>query len=243
MGATRQQNMAVKSISIQSQPPANGLASPPSGMYGWFPLRWLPALALLLILALALGFWIGTQQTRIPGENSAEVGFARDMAMHHAQAVEMATLLRDASEDPEMRQLAIDIMLTQQAQIGQMQGWLTLWRLPLARVEPAMAWMNMPTTGLMPGMADAAAINQLRTLTGVAADGQFLQLMIPHHRAGVEMAQAVLARSEQPAVRALAQAIVNAQESEITYMQALLQQKGFPPAPDAPSMDHENMGH
>lgn len=205
--------------------------------------RWLFVIALLLILATVLGFWIGARQTAFPAEGSAEVGFARDMAMHHAQAVEMATFLRDQSEDPEMRQLAIDIMLTQQAQIGQMQGWLTLWGRPLARIEPAMAWMGMPTTGLMPGMADADAINRLRTLTGVEADGQFLQLMIPHHRAGVIMALAVLDRSEQPAVRALAQAIVRAQESEITYMQALLQQKGFPPAPDAPSMDHENMGH
>jgi len=235
--------MAVKLLSPQSQPSANHAADDQSGEHAGLRPAWLFVVALLLLLATALSFWIGTRQTTRPAEGSAEVGFARDMATHHAQAVEMATLLRDQSEDPEMRQLAIDIMLTQQAQIGQMQGWLAVWGRPLARIEPAMAWMDMPTTGLMPGMADADAINQLRTLTGVEADGQFLQLMIPHHRAGVIMAQAVLDRSEQPAVRALAQAIVRAQESEITYMQALLQQKGFAPVPDAPSMDHENMSH
>jgi uncharacterized protein (DUF305 family) len=237
------QKMTSESLSAQDYSSGVRASGKPSeGDAGW-NVRWLLVIALLLILATVLGFWIGTRQTTVPAENSAEVGFARDMATHHAQAVEMATLLRDQSEDPEMRQLAIDIMLTQQAQIGQMQGWLALWNRPLARIGPAMAWMDMPTTGLMPGMADADAINQLRTLTGVEADGQFLQLMIPHHRAGVAMAQAVLDRSAQPAVRALAQAIVKAQESEINYMQALLQQKGFAPAPDEPGMDHENMDH
>lgn len=235
--------MTAESLSAQDYPSVDRTSGKPTAGGAGLRARWLFAVALLLILATVLGFWIGARQTTFPAENSAEVGFARDMAMHHAQAVEMATFLRDQSEDPEMRQLAIDIMLTQQAQIGQMQGWLTLWGRPLARIEPAMAWMGMPTTGLMPGMADADAINRLRTLTGVEADGQFLQLMIPHHRAGVIMAQAVLDRSEQPAVRALAQAIVRAQESEINYMQALLQQKGFAPVPDEPGMDHENMSH
>lgn len=44
-------------------------------------------------------------------------------------------------------------MLTQQAQIGQMQGWLNVWGSPIASIEPAMAWMEMPTTDPMPGMA------------------------------------------------------------------------------------------
>lgn len=83
--------------------------------------------AVLLVSVAVLAFWLGTRQSSAPGENSPEAGFARDMMMHHAQAVDMATLLRDRTEDPEMRQLALDIMLTQQAQIGQMQGWLAVW--------------------------------------------------------------------------------------------------------------------
>jgi predicted cobalt transporter CbtA len=59
---------------------------------------------------------------RLPIEDSPEVTFARDMAVHHAQAMEMALVLRDRSTDAELRQFALDIMLTQQAQIGQMQG-------------------------------------------------------------------------------------------------------------------------
>jgi len=197
---------------------------------------------LLAVIILALGlFVLPSLRNDAPREGSAEVGFARDMATHHAQAVDMATLLRDRSDDEAMRTLALDITLTQQAQIGQMQGWLAVWGLPNARIEPAMTWMNMPTRDRMPGMASPEDLNQLRDLTGTEADGLFLNLMIVHHRAGVEMAQAVLDRTERPEVRALAQSMVNAQQNEIDYMQTLLQEKGFPPVPDAPVMNHDGM--
>jgi uncharacterized protein (DUF305 family) len=163
------------------------------------------------------------------------------MATHHGQAVNMAGLVRDRSDDPEIRQIALDMMLTQQAQIGQMQGWLSVWGLHNSGMEPAMSWMGMPTTGRMPGMASPQDLNRLANLTGVEADGLFLQLMISHHQSGVVMAQAVLERTQRPEVRALAQAIVAAQKSEITYMQALLQRKGFPPVPDMPPMNHDTM--
>ena len=191
-----------------------------------------------LILGITLGFWGGRQSVRPPAEDSAEVGFARDMANHHAQAVNMAQLLYDRTDDAAMRLLALDIMLTQQAQLGQMQGWLTTWGHPLASVAPAMDWMGMPTTGLMPGMATADDINRLRDLEGIEADGLFLQLMIPHHRAGVEMGNALLNYTERAEVIALAQAIANSQTIEITLMQSLLQEKGYPPFPEEEQQHH-----
>lgn len=186
-----------------------------------------------LILGLALGFWGGQRSMRSPVEDSAEVGFARDMANHHAQAVNMAQLLYDRTDDPEMRFLALDIMLTQQAQIGQMQGWLRVWGQSLSSTDPAMTWMGMPVNGLMPGMASVEDINRLRDLSGDEADILFLQLMIPHHRGGVNMANAVLEYTDRAEVIALAQAIVNSQANEIAFMQAVLQAKGFPPVPEA----------
>lgn len=201
----------------------------------------LASFAVLLMIVAVLAFWLGARRNFAPEENSPEVGFARDMMRHHAQAVDMATLLRDRAEDPEMRQLALDIMLTQQAQIGQIQGWLAVWNLPLASTEPVMAWMGMPTAGLMPGMATPEQLNALRAAQDLAADGLFLQLMIPHHQAGVAMAQAILERTQHPVVRNLAQSIINAQQSEIAYMQDLLEQKGLPAVETAPWSDHENM--
>jgi len=194
--------------------------------------------ALLAILLGVLGYWLGMRQSGGPGDPSAEAGMARDMITHHAQAVDMATLIRDRSEDGDMRQLAIDIMLTQQGQIGQMQGWLNLWGYPVARTGPAMAWMDMPTTGLMPGMATPEQINQLRGLHGEDAEVLFLDLMIAHHRSGVEMARAALERAKMPEVRSLAQSMVDGQTSEIALMEELLQQRGInADAPDG-EMEH-----
>lgn len=194
--------------------------------------------AALLVIVAILAFWLGTRRTFAPGENSPDVGFARDMMTHHTQAVDMATLLRDRTDDLEMRQLALDIMLTQQVQIGQMQGWLTLWGYIIARTEPAMSWMGMPVSGPMPGMATPEQLNRLRSLNGKEAEALFLQLMIAHHRGGVAMGQAALVRAQRPEVRALAQSIVDAQMSETALMQELLQQRGFPPVREEEDMNH-----
>lgn len=207
------------------------------------PFNLLPILLMITFALLTglLGYWLGTRQAGGPGENAPEVGFARDMMIHHAQAVDMATLLRDRSEDPVMRQIALDMVLTQQAQIGQMRGWLSAWQYPIASTDPAMAWMGSPTTDLMPGMATPEELNHLRDLQGTAADGEFLRLMILHHRAGVHMAEAILAQSDRPEVRSLAQSIVDAQTSEVTVMQELLAQKGFPAVPEEESAEHGEM--
>ena len=157
-----------------------------------------------------------------PGEDSPEVGFVRDMAVHHAQAVQMAEIVRDTTTDEEVRFLATDIALTQQAQIGRMHGWLDVWGVPPTGVEPPMAWMGMPVDGAMPGMASGEELARLRDLEGARADALFLRLMIDHHRAGVDMAKAVLERTRRSEVEELASAMVEAQEAEISAMSDLL---------------------
>ena len=96
-----------------------------------------------------------------PGNDSAEAGFARDMIVHHAQAVQMAEIIRDKTKSDSMRLLALDISLTQQAQIGIMQGWLQVWGLRVTGLKPAMAWMGHPSDGLMPGMATPDELDRL----------------------------------------------------------------------------------
>jgi uncharacterized protein (DUF305 family) len=173
-----------------------------------------------------------------PGEDSAEVGFARDMMVHHAQAVQMAELVRDKTESQEIRTLAADIALTQQAQIGQMQGWLQVWGLPATGSEPAMSWMGHPTEGRMPGMASPEEIDALQKASPEEADVLFLQLMIPHHEAALPMAEAVLESTERPEVTRLATAIAASQEAEIQMMQGLLHRRGV--SVEAPSTRDES---
>jgi uncharacterized protein (DUF305 family) len=182
--------------------------------------------------------------SRPPGNDSAEAGFARDMRVHHAQAVGMAEIVRDKANSEEIQLMAADIALTQQAQIGMMQGWLAVWGVPVASIEPSMAWMGHPTEGLMLGMATAEEIDRLYDAPPEVADKLFLHLMIPHHEAAIPMAEAVLQRTDRPEVRQLAEAIANSQQAEIQTMQEMLRERGAAPVEDRQSVPHErHEGH
>ncbi len=138
----------------------------------------------------------------------------------------MAMLTLDRTNDPTIRLLAQDIALTQQNQIGQMLGWLDLWKLSLTGSEPAMQWMGHASDGSLPGMATSGEINRLQKLSGVEADRTFLQLMLRHHEGGAPMAQAALERSDNPVVRQLATSIVQSQTAEVKLMKEMLAARG-----------------
>jgi uncharacterized protein (DUF305 family) len=150
------------------------------------------AAVLAVCVALAAGVIIGARSSdgtasASPAETSVDVGFARDMQVHHAQAVDMSMTVRDAVDataDPELRTVAADIMLTQQQQIGQMYGWLSAWGRTQAGDGP-MALMGgaHPTASpahaadhgaaharsdasSMPGMASDAELDRLSRLVG-----------------------------------------------------------------------------
>ena len=157
-----------------------------------------------------------------PGDDSPEAGFARDMIVHHGQAVQMAEIVRGRTESDAVRLLASDISLTQQGQIGIMQGWLQVWGLPVTGSEPAMAWMGHPTEGPMPGMAAPEEIDRLGTLPPDRADILFLRLMIAHHEAAIPMSRAILQRTDEPEVEQLAKDINRSQKAEIENMRAMV---------------------
>ncbi|WP_068273574.1 DUF305 domain-containing protein [Aldersonia kunmingensis] len=105
------------------------------------------ALVAAVAIGVALGFLLklplGDDTVAVPDTDSVDVGFAQDMTVHHSQAVEMATIALTQSQDPAVRNLAYDILTTQQNQIGQMQGWLALWDKPsLPSGGEYMAWMS-----------------------------------------------------------------------------------------------------
>jgi uncharacterized protein (DUF305 family) len=58
------------------------------------------------------------------------------------------------------------------------------------------------------------------------SDVDFVQIMLPHHQAAVEMAKSQLVNGKDPQMRRLAQEIITDQQSEIDLMQLWLKQHG-----------------
>ncbi|MEU7553897.1 DUF305 domain-containing protein [Streptomyces sp. NPDC044571] len=226
---------------------------------------WAAGAAVLLALLTAVAATVAAASggdgpgtaARTPGLYSADAGFARDMAVHHQQAVEMSFVVRDRTQDEAVRGLAYDIANTQANQRGMLLGWLDLWGLPkVVADEPPMSWMGT-TEGhgahgshdagghdmgghdmggaaakpgaLMPGMATKEEISQLGAAQGRDAEVLYLQLMTEHHKGGVAMARGCAAQCATPAERALAQGMVEAQQAELTLMADMLRQRGAAP--------------
>jgi uncharacterized protein (DUF305 family) len=191
------------------------------------------ALAVAIVVGLVLGYAAGllTPSLRDPGNTSPEAGFARDMKTHHAQAVEMAMIAYQRATDPDVRNLGLDIALTQQNQIGQMDTWLQNWGLGPTGPDPAMAWMPEGTKALvdgrMPGMASDPEMTQLREATGKNVDAIFLRLMIQHHLGGIHMVEGILAETHNSQVKKLATAMKEGQQYEVTVLRNLQADLGF----------------
>ena len=191
---------------------------------------------LLVILGVVAGLLVGPRLAT-PGDDSAEAGFARDMATHHAQAVDMSFVVRDRSTDAALRTLASDIAVTQSTPRGIFMGWLQQWGLPQASSLPRMAWMpghaHMAQGGagavLMHGMASVAELRRLQDASGVEAEILFLQLMIRHHEGGVIMARALVALSGRGELVQMAKSIEDGQQVEIAQMKEMLAARGAEP--------------
>lgn len=199
----------------------------------------LAAVAVLVSLA-SLAMVVADQP---PGEDSSEAGFAHDMSIHHAQAVEMAQVVQEKTNDEEIDNLASDMAITQQGQIGRMHGWLSVWGLPISGSGERMRWMGHEVEGQMPGMATPDELNELRNAEGEEAEEIFLRLMIPHHQAAVPMSEAVIERSGNEAVTSLAESIAASQKSEIEVMRDMREERGFEPLGEDGGHDHEGHDH
>jgi uncharacterized protein (DUF305 family) len=170
-----------------------------------------------------------------PTADSADAGFARDMAVHHQQAVEMSFIVRDRTKNEEVRRLAYDIAQTQANQRGMLLGWLDLWGLPKVSADPPMTWMGMGDMAsgkdgaLMPGMATDTELKKLGTLSGKQAEVFYLQLMTDHHKGGIHMAEGCVAKCTVGVEKRLAQGMVDSQQSEIELMASMLEERGAKP--------------
>lgn len=149
--------------------------------------------------------------------NASDSMFVMMMIPHHEQAVDMSnTILGKDGIDEQVRDLAQQIKDAQGPEIELMRSWLTSWGMGAGGDVNGMGH-----GGGMMSDDDMAALDGAH---GADAAVLFLEQMIVHHEGAIEMAQAELDQGINPAVRSLAQTILDAQTAEIIRMKDLLTQ-------------------
>ena len=117
-----------------------------------------------------------------PAYVAADADFMRNMIGHHGQAIDMASLVPDRSDNETIGSLARRIDESQVFEIGLMRRWLE------ARGEST----DVPKD--MAGMAGMATPDQMADLADAeneAFDKLFLELMTRHHEGALVMVDAL----------------------------------------------------
>ncbi|MFK7863342.1 MAG: DUF305 domain-containing protein [Pseudohongiellaceae bacterium] len=160
--------------------------------------------------------------------SEGDVKFMQGMISHHRQAMEMSALVVGRTNRDTMELIAQRIALSQEDEIAMMQDWLEDRDL----MVPMMGSHDMADGEMMPGMATAAEMEELGTLSGPAFDTLFLQLMIEHHKGALTMVDELLAQrgsAQDSVLFAFTSDVTADQSSEIDRMNSML--AGFSPDP------------
>lgn len=148
--------------------------------------------------------------------------FVQDMIPHHHQALEMAELVSDRTNRPELVDAAGRIEASQQDEIEFMQQWL---RERGEEVPDPTAHHEMHTDHMMAGMATPEQMAQLAAAEGTEFDRLFLELMITHHEGAVKMVEELLDQpgaAYDPILFEFTNDVTNDQTAEIERMSVLL---------------------
>lgn len=159
-----------------------------------------------------------------------DVAFMQGMIVHHQQAVDMADLVADRTNTPEIVELAGRIRASQDDEMAFMRNWLTERgeSIPAAADAHAAHGAGHDHNGghaTMAGMATPEQMAALAAASGTEFDRLFLDLMIRHHAGAVTMVEQLLARpgsAYEPELFQFVNDVNSEQTAEIRRMDAAL---------------------
>ena len=154
-----------------------------------------------------------------------DASFATDMIQHHAQALALVDTTRGRDLSPELGQLADGILAGHTAEIEQLTSWLQDWQVPrpaTVRDHASEHGAHSDAGSHLPGMVSETALTELTALTDQEFQQRWLELMIEHHKAAIELVQ-----DEQEAGRfapavELADRVETGQRAQLRTMEDLL---------------------
>lgn len=215
-----------QSIDDTSEPTVDDVATPSEIVLpSWQnPVNIVTMIVTVALLAGMLGWLVGHSRNEVKS-STVDTGFLQDMRVHHEQAVDMSRIFLERPDtDRGLVVVAQSIQLGQSIEIGLMIQLLRDMDAPTESEEgQAMSWMGMPMSDAdMPGMASDEQLQALAESTGAEADRLFVELMIAHHRGGIEMSNGATARAMNEFVLRYAELWASSEAEEIAELQGLL---------------------
>ncbi len=155
------------------------------------------------------------QETAAAGQVPFDRAFIDAMVPHHEAAIEMARDAFDAGlTQPELINIADNIIATQQSEIDQMLEWREQW---FGSKEPGSEESALETLGV--SAAEAGMEHGAMDFSMAEnVDQAFAEMMIDHHEGAIRMARLAEERAGHDEIKELAEDIIAAQQSEIEIM-------------------------
>nr|MBA3533679.1 DUF305 domain-containing protein [Ardenticatenales bacterium] len=118
-----------------------------------------------------------------------------------------AEIALERAQREEIKGAAQAIIDAQQTEIDEMTGWL-------------QEWHGTAPSGEDHDMGMPEEMENLRTVPVEQFDVAFLEAMIPHHQAAIQMATLVSERTDRAELNTLAEAIMETQQAEIEQFES-----------------------
>ena len=135
----------------------------------------------------------------VPEGAAFDRAFIDAMVPHHESAIAMARAAKDAGlSQPDLVQVADDILATQQAEIDQMRDWRAEW-FGSADIDPDGASALGLSESEMGMQHDADALQDSTDI-----DTDFAQMMVTHHQGAIAMAKLAQDNAEHDKLKELA---------------------------------------
>lgn len=156
---------------------------------------------------------------------AADVTFMQGMLAHHAQALEMTSLVPARTTSPDIVKLAERIAASQADEMTMMREWLASRGATPDDAHAHHHGHHDAAGTLMPGMLTADEMAELRAAEGSRFDELFLAGMIRHHEGALVMVRTLLetpGAGQEPELFAFVSDVEADQGMEIRRMRRML---------------------
>jgi uncharacterized protein (DUF305 family) len=158
--------------------------------------------------------------------NAADRTFTQAMFVRDIQAVSLAQLVQDRSENADVRRVADNIIGERQPAVEALAGWLSSWDqavVPLSMASRGPSTNARVGPGLVgPGLYVPPDVRRLSALRGAEFDTEFLTAMIALRESTNTVAAAEVRRGRYVHAVALAESLQKSQSVQVETMKALL---------------------